>query len=363
MSDGPETTAKTTKTSKTTEVSLMHKAPTLLIGIDLGTSRTAICSSNGHRQVVSTYVGKPKDTVSEKLFGKQLLFGDEALTNRMSVKLFRPLERGVVKSWPGQRDGNIEAVQALLKHVVSLVNPKKDDVIYGVVGAPARASVKDKKVLVDSVRDIFNAVMIVSEPFAVAYGLDILTDALILDIGAGTMDLCRMHGTLPSEEDQVTISKAGDFMDRALFKLIREKYPEAQFTINMIKVIKEKYGYVSAKEETLKVEFTVDGRPRMFDIAPELKKACLKIVPDLTKAMYQLIGSFDPEFQKRLRDNVVVCGGGSQMIGLRMLIEQALDELGGGIVTIVDEPVFAGANGALKIAREMPSSFWEQLKG
>ena len=363
MSNSPKKTAKTTKTPKTAKSPRTRNAPTLLVGIDLGTSRTAISSNNGYRHVISTYVGKPKDAVSEKLFGKRLLFGDEALNNRMSVELFRPLEKGVVKCSSGQKDGNIEAVQALLKHVVSLASPKKEDVIYGVIGTPAQASIKDKKILIDSVREIFDSVMIVSEPFAAAYGIDILTDALILDIGAGTMDLCRMHGTLPSEEDQVTIDKAGDFMDKELFKLIKEKYPEAQFTINMIKIIKEKYGYVSDKEEQIEVEFTVEGRPRMFDIAKELKKACLNIVPDLTKAMYQLIGSFDPEFQRRLRDNVVVCGGGSQMVGLRKLIEQALDELGGGIVTIVKEPVFAGAEGALKIAHEMPGSFWEQVKG
>jgi len=36
--------------------------------------------------------------------------------------------------------------------------------------------------------------------------------------------------------------------------------------------------------------------------------------------------------------------------------------LGGGAVKIIDEPVYAGANGSLKIAIEMPESFWEHLK-
>jgi rod shape-determining protein MreB len=35
--------------------------------------------------------------------------------------------------------------------------------------------------------------------------------------------------------------------------------------------------------------------------------------------------------------------------------------LGGGHVTTVEEPVYAGANGALKIAHDMPKEFWEQL--
>lgn len=354
---------RTSKTPKHTEkYTDAHKNPTLLLGIDLGTSRTAVASNTGHRLGVSTYVGKPKDAVSEKLFGKRLLFGDEALENRMAVELIRPLKDGVIHTSSAGKDGNVEAVGALLRHVVSLISPLGNDVVYGVIGMPARASIENKKLLINAVRDIFDAVMIVSEPFCVAYGLDILTDALILDIGAGTMDLCRMHGSLPTEEDQVTINKAGDAIDAALFALLREKYPEAQFTINMLKILKEKHGYVSDKEEKIEVEFTVDGRPRRFDITQQLKKACLTIIPDLTKAVYQLIGSFDPEFQARLRDNVLVCGGGSQLVGLRGLVERALDELGGGRVTIVDEPIYAGANGALKIAAEMPASFWEHLK-
>jgi len=35
--------------------------------------------------------------------------------------------------------------------------------------------------------------------------------------------------------------------------------------------------------------------------------------------------------------------------------------LGGGRVVTVEEPVYAGANGALKIARDMPREHWEKL--
>ncbi len=354
----------TNKTKKTTTDSASgeRKKPTLLVGIDLGTSRTALAANNGFRICISTCVGKPKDAVSEKLFGKRLLFGDDALNNRMAVELIQPLGDGVIDTSPEVKEANIAAVQALLRHLLSQASNKEDEVIYGVIGMPARASVSNKRLLVEAMRGIFEAVMIVSEPFSVAYGLDILTDALVLDIGAGTMDLCRMHGSLPTEEDQETIDKAGNYVDRTLYDLIKKRYPEAQFTINMIKSIKERYGYVSDKEERIEVQFTVDGRPRMFDITKELKEACLSIVPDLTEATYKLIGSFDPEFQRRLRANVVVGGGGSQMAGLAAIIEKSLDELGGGAVRIIDEPVYAGANGALKVAIEMPELFWEHLK-
>ena len=77
----------------------------------------------------------------------------------------------------------------------------------------------------------------------------------------------------------------------------------------------------------------------------------------------QEVWSFDPEFQMHLKNNVLLGGGGSQIYGLAEAIEkEMLQRLGGGHVVQVEEPVFAGANGALKIAHDMPPEFWEQLK-
>ena len=63
----------------------------LFVGIDLGTSRASLSASNGVRQVVPTYVGYPKDNISEELLGTEPLFGDAAIKHRLSVELIRPL--------------------------------------------------------------------------------------------------------------------------------------------------------------------------------------------------------------------------------------------------------------------------------
>ena len=36
--------------------------------------------------------------------------------------------------------------------------------------------------------------------------------------------------------------------------------------------------------------------------------------------------------------------------------------LGGGKVVRIEEPMYGGANGALKIAHDMPVDYWEKLK-
>ena len=340
----------------------------LYVGIDLGTSRSAIAASNGVRADIQSFVAYPRDVVSMKALKKDKLFGDEALKHRLSCDFYRPMEKGQVRyadrdarTNAGGQDKVRQAAIDLLRHVVTLAKPRGDELVYGVIGAPAQASIHNKKLLIEAARGAFDSVMVCSEPFAVAYGLDFFEDTLVIDVGAGTTDLCRMHGSLPEDEDQITISDAGDSIDQKLFDLMQAKCQGAAFTLNMVKEIKQKYGFVGRITQPVVVTLPVNGRPTQFDVTDEIRTACRTIIQPVVDSLGKLIGSFDPEFQTRLRNNVLLGGGGSQIIGLDEEIEKALSELGGGQVRKVDEPVFAGANGALKLAHDMPAEFWEQL--
>src|SRR5262245_9480871 len=93
----------------------------LYVGVDLGTSRTAIAASNGVREMQPSVVGYPKDVVSRKLLRKPTLFGDEAMKKRLSLNFYRPLEKGVIKySDDGAKSNNGEA-QAHMKAATDLV--------------------------------------------------------------------------------------------------------------------------------------------------------------------------------------------------------------------------------------------------
>ncbi len=53
---------------------------TVYLGIDLGTSRSSITSSNGVRETVWYYVGYTKDHVARKKFGgRDVIYGKEAV--------------------------------------------------------------------------------------------------------------------------------------------------------------------------------------------------------------------------------------------------------------------------------------------
>ncbi len=341
----------------------------LLMGIDLGTSRSSIVTMDGKRKTVESYVGYAKDAVSRKFLKTDVLFGRQALDNRLAVDLYRPLEKGVIKGTFEGEGGtvdtekkNVLAAQDLIRHLVDLVEPGRDEVIYGVVGVPSLATAKNKTAIIEAAKESLDAVMLVSEPFTVAYGMERMSDILVIDIGAGTTDLCRMHGTVPGAEDEITCPIAGDAIDQKLFDLIKAKYPAAQLTNNMCKSFKETYGYVSDTKDKIEVSIPVDGKPVMHDITDLVKQACEIIVGPIVSGIHKLVSSFNPEFQEKLRNNVVLSGGGGQMDGLDKRVMEGMKDFGGGKVIVVEEPLYAGANGALQLAIDMPTDFWQQLR-
>jgi rod shape-determining protein MreB and related proteins len=93
-----------------------------------------------------------------------------------------------------------------------------------------------------------------------------------------------------------------------------------------------------------------------------MKQACEILVQPIVDGVTKLISTFNPEFQDRLRNNILLAGGGGQMRGLNKRVEDGLAGIGGAKVTVVDEPVYAGANGALQLAVDMPGEYWQQLR-
>jgi len=334
----------------------------LCVGIDLGTSRSSISASTGERHVVDSYVGWPVDMVARKLVKKSVLIGREALDNRPMLDLRRPLERGIMKEGS---DKDQEAVQELLRHLISLAGIKQKgknkSKVRAVVGVPAEAFRVSRQNLRNTMDGIADSVMLVSEPFAVAYGLEALLHALVIDIGAGTADFCVMQGRYPTEDDQKTLSSAGDSVDEQLDKLVRERHPDAQFSVHMLREWKEKWSFVGEPKDRVMVTLPIKGKATEIDITQEMRSACESILPPICETMTTLLTKVEPEFQDKVRNNVVLAGGTSLISGLADAVTKALNDLGGGRATVVTDPVFAGSDGSLAIARDASSSDWERL--
>lgn len=330
----------------------------LYIGIDLGTSRSVVSASNGNRKWVESYVGWPKDFVAKKMLGKRVLFGSEALDHRLSLNLSRPLQNGVLKEGTEQDEA---AIGELIGHLVELADVGPDSEICVAVGVPAEALKVNKIAIRKAISSHAKKLMVVSEPFSVAYGLGALDNTMIIDIGAGTVDFCIMHGTVPLEEDQRSILMAGDYVDEQLFRLLSEKHPEADFSLNMVRKFKEKHGFVGDPKRRVKIQAPVDGKFTEFDITEELRKACESPMPAIVETVIDLIAGFDPEFQESVRKNIIIAGGGSLLVGIDSYLTEATKQFEPCTFTCISDPLYAGADGALELATDMPEEFLEKL--
>jgi rod shape-determining protein MreB and related proteins len=343
--------------------------PVTYVGLDLGTFKTSVASSNGKRFVIPSVVGWPKDRVARALLGRDLVFGEEALKHQSALNVIRPFHRGALKYVDGADVGirpedvakHKEAALLLVQHVVSDLELPAGRPIYGIIGAPSRATVFNKQVIINAARRTLDAVMVVADPFNIANGMNQLSNSMVIDIGAGTIDICPVCGTYPKDEDQITLPVGGDLIDDELHRLIKQSEPYADLSLNQARQIKEKFGFVRDDDEPAIATLQVDGKPTQVDVSKQLNAACRSIVPGITEALLELVSKFDRDFQKLLFNNIVLGGGGSQLKGLDQQIEQALQKYGQAKVTQVHDPVFAGANGALKMAMSMPADYWQQI--
>lgn len=326
------------------------------IGLDLGTVRSAVVTSWGERSHVESVVGWPKDVISVKILGDRVYVGEDALKNRLALEIVYPLDQGVIREGAPRHE---EAAIALVKHLIDSTNPPAGD-IYCVVGAPAEGVAPYKALLSQLFKKYFKDILVVPEPFAVAYALDLLKNTLVVDIGGGTSDICRLCGTIPKPEDLRTITKAGNFVDEQLYDLLVDKFPDSDITMPIVKRIKEQHGYIGETKE-VNVDLLVKGLRFSHEIGDELQKACSSILPDIIEGIKDEIATFDPDFQEEVRNNIILAGGMGQIPGLGESIQDALEDMGGGRVSVVEDPLYVGAEGGLKFGQDIIPEYWKDM--
>ena len=105
----------------------------------------------------------------------------------------------------------------------------------------------------------------------------------------------------------------------------------------------------------------VKGKATELDITEEMRAACESVLPPITETMIDLLARVEPEYQDKVRDNVILAGGSSLIPGLGDVLDRALLDLGGGRTSVVKDPIFAGSDGGLAIAQDATDADWERL--
>ena len=330
----------------------------VIVGIDLGTSQTAVITNRGIRKVFQSVVGYPKDVIGVRLLGAPFIVGEAAYEKRSFLELRYPLQEGVIKEANAK---DLTAAREVLKFAVALAGAGPGDEIRAIISVPARASAGDKSVVLQIAEDIVHVAVVVSQPFLVAYHYGKLYNALVIDIGAGTVDICALKGMMPPAEDQVTLKKAGNYIDERLMEGIRDRYPDVQINLNIARGIKEAHAFVGKPAAPVQVELRSNGLPVLCDITEEMRNACESIIPDIIEGAEGLLKRFQPDDLPKVLQNVIVAGCGCRIAGISDLLAAKLRAYGDVKIALARDPEYDAASGALLMGQELPPKFWDQI--
>ncbi|HIJ79388.1 MAG: rod shape-determining protein [Desulfobulbaceae bacterium] len=333
----------------------------LFLGIDLGTATTAVMTSRGHKQVCRSVVGHPVDIIARNLVGKPFVAGNEALEAGGSLALTYPMREGMLDY---ENPAAVTAAAELLTHVISRAKPKPNEELCGIIAISARPEPAAIKALQEVVRDELHHAALVSAPFLVAFGENnkkLLEASIVIDIGAGAVNLCGVKGGVPGVDDQISFAGGGDNIDTLLRQLIEQRYPGVQLTGDLVRNIKEQHAFVGEADGEIKVELRSGGIPAMYDVTREIRQACESIIPELMDALKELVAGFDLDCLEAALRHIVLSGGGSLIRGLDEMLIREMREYGKVRVSRVNDPFFATCKGALLLADFVPVEEWGRI--
>ncbi|HVR73181.1 MAG TPA: rod shape-determining protein, partial [Planctomycetota bacterium] len=313
-------------------------------------------------------VGYPKPGIIPGILPSDtdVLFGEDAIHYRLHLDLKWPLQEGFVH--------DVDVCRVFTKHLRALVDPDGTKSLWGVVGAPANASPQRQKDIRSTMVGVLERLLLVPEPFLAAMGLrddpsfkkasgasDPTKHSLIVDIGAGTTDLCLVRGYYPTAEDQISFPKAGSFIDDMLYQAVCRRYPDLKLTRVSITQMKEKYSFVEGYPRDAKVKVYVDGRPQVLDFGEIMEEACDSLTPFILKGIKELISRCDSDSIVEVMQNIILTGGGSEIHGLCEKIEHVLRDEGYDCARTVKPADYKRlvARGGLKVAENVREDQWQ----
>lgn len=328
----------------------MNSEPATLIGLDLGAFTTTALASNGRSVTFRSCVGTSSASgISER----DAIIGADWAELRHVVE---PLAGGRLKFLSTGSSSAIEAeartaLRCLVRHAVSRVAPGSNGKLFGVVPIPARASDLNRRTILNAVSGILDACLLVPSPVATAFGLGQLTRTLVVDVGAGTVDMAVFdeEGKLPHYTDQITLPTGLSRTDRAFADAVKKQVGIA-LSPDEARQLREQHG--AARGHITGAVAERDGEP--VCVSALLKQACGSLVTSITTALQELAqgGSRKPE-------TIILTGGGSRMRGLSAVISDLIPESNVLVPYNVEQ---CEAQGALTMAQHLSIDSWAQFQ-
>jgi rod shape-determining protein MreB len=356
--------------------SVQQKSGSLLIGLDLGTNKSCLLVGPASStditvsKVVPSVVGYVRDGIVDGIItgNARVLFGEEAIRQMLHVNLVAPVQEGVVAKPSAARD--------FLQHLRTLADPSGKAEIRAVVGMPANAEEDAREAIRKAAQGIFHRILLIPEPFLAALGfrddsrlkqpgyVDPVVNSLFIDIGGGTSDLCLVQGYFPRKDDQVSIPFAGDAIDHLLYAELSRTYPNNGLSLLTVRALKEAHAYVGPVRKPMDVKLIIGGKARTLELGEVIGRACNQLIDRIYPALTRLIAQASSDSVTTLLQNIIVTGGGSQIRGIDLVLQQKLSDEGYEAPKVK----LAGhdyqryvASGALKAARAARDNQWQVL--
>jgi rod shape-determining protein MreB and related proteins len=306
------------------------------IGIDLGTTNSLIYLDK--RGIV---VNEPTIVAVNTKTNKILEVGEGArkMLGRTPahIEVIRPLTNGVISDF--------EMSQEILRSFLRKINKKNSFSNYGkaVIGVPSNLTEVERKSVEDAVMGagVFKP-YIIDEPLAAALGarlpIDEPTASMIVDIGGGTTEIAiiSMAGTVTAKSLKI----AGDKLNDDITRFIRDEFKLAIGEASA-EEIKLKVGTAMPLEQ--KLEMQVRGRDLATGLPKEItvrdtqiRAAIIKSLKYIIDAIREVLESSPPELSGDiLRRGIHICGGGSLLRGIDVLVAKELSVT----TTVIDDPL------------------------
>lgn len=293
------------------------------IGIDLGTSSTIIYV-NGKDIIL-----KEPSVVAISLKDERILsVGEDAykMIGKTPGKIMAmyPLESGVISDY--------KAAQAMVKYFIQKVSKSSSIKPRIAICVPSGITNVEARAVVDAaVYAGARKVFLIEEPVAAAIGagIDITKPRgnLIVDIGGGTTDYAVI--SLSGIAVKSSIRVAGNAIDTALVKYVREKYA-ILIGEKMAAEIKKAIGSVYFDEKTEEKEFELKGRNLLTGLPTkqivkrsEVYPIIYDIVSQIVMQIPSVLSKTPPELSSDVFDNgIILTGGGALLHGLDKLITE-----------------------------------------
>jgi len=318
----------------------------MTVGVDVGSSHVSVACGD---RVVScpNVAGRPSDFVARKLFGEGWTVGERALEGYPALELCYPVRNGSIDR--ANRDAALEALGAVITELLGRIGVEEG--AMAVVGVSPLALRSQRELFLNLFEGLFERVMLAPSTFLAGYAEGNINRVVVMDLGAGTVDITPLHGAIPSPEDHVVLRTGGDYLDHKIYELFSDAYPDLPCSTTMARQWKERMA--SFQDDTVEVDvLTLEGVKRVR-IGHILRKACESLIPVVKKGLSDVLEQLPPERWNVYLGNVLLTGRTALIKGFPGRLIDALTFPGNVGVKLASRPDSAVAIGAAMFAEEV----------